>query len=426
MTDNRLSTARQSSSAFTSSPPSDVTGEQQQQENEKIMDNFIGKIIGDITAKNITKDISDNDNYSEALDYWDYYMDTMGDNEPSPGEVIHQTVLPIICAFGIVGILLTIVVLSRKNMCTSTNCYLLALAMADLLFLVIFSTSLWIHYFHDGTQTHYNYVIFVSYAMIFASVFLVSSVWLTVMLAIERYIAICRPFYAPRVCTVQRARIIIVVIFAVSFIVRTPNFWEHKIVSVFDTINNKTVWFIQNTEFAESASYTAIYPWIVEVAFTTVLPFVLLIILNMYLILAVRQSTAYIKRHSMVSENANQIVQREELQITTMLISVVVVFLLCQSPYVIYTAIASTASFHIHNPNFMIFRYVTLMLLSIKAAVNFIVYCWFSEKFLETLKRLLLIHYCNKLPRDYSGLTSSRLESFRRRSSVLTRDTTIV
>ena len=38
------------------------------------------------------------------------------------------------------GIILTLIVLSRKHMCTSTNCYLISLSVADLTFLLLFST----------------------------------------------------------------------------------------------------------------------------------------------------------------------------------------------------------------------------------------------------------------------------------------------
>lgn len=60
--------------------------------------------------------------------------------------VIGRFVLPLICMFGIVGIVLTVIVLSQKNMTTSTNSYLLALSIADLLFLIMLLT-VWVDLF---------------------------------------------------------------------------------------------------------------------------------------------------------------------------------------------------------------------------------------------------------------------------------------
>lgn len=64
------------------------------------------------------------------------------------GKVVGHFVLPVICIFGIVGILLTVIVLSQKDMMTSTNCYLLALSIADLLFLVMLIT-VWLDLFFE-------------------------------------------------------------------------------------------------------------------------------------------------------------------------------------------------------------------------------------------------------------------------------------
>jgi hypothetical protein len=73
------------------------------------------------------------------------------------GKVVGHFVLPVICVFGIVGILLTVIVLSQKDMMTSTNCYLLALSVADLLFLVMLIT-VWLDLFFEretpGRLTH--------------------------------------------------------------------------------------------------------------------------------------------------------------------------------------------------------------------------------------------------------------------------------
>lgn len=43
------------------------------------------------------------------------------------------------------------IVLSRKTMCTSTNCYLTALAVADLLFLLILSSQIYVNRAEDCT-----------------------------------------------------------------------------------------------------------------------------------------------------------------------------------------------------------------------------------------------------------------------------------
>ena len=77
---------------------------------------------------------------------------------PEAGRIIYRIVLPIICARGILGIILTVIVLSRKNMFTSTNCFLMALAIADLLFLLLFATTLADKEFCPHSKSFYHYV----------------------------------------------------------------------------------------------------------------------------------------------------------------------------------------------------------------------------------------------------------------------------
>lgn len=357
----------------------------------------------------------------------DHHNEVLGHEDlsaPGARNVIHGIILPIICAFGIVGILLTIIVLSRKNMCTSTNCYLLALASADLIFLVLLSTTLGEYMYEKDDHSFYKYSIYVFYASTFLDIFLMTSIWLTVILAMERYIAICQPFYAPHICSICRARAIIVAIYIATFFCRMPSFWASEVTEVFDPSTNTTFSYMTQTKFSLSNGYQKVYPWIVDVLLTTMLPFLFLLVLNVRLIWEVKKSTAYIQRNLIVAKNANHAVQREELQITIMLISIVLVFFVCQFPYIIYTAVASTNRFQTSTA-LSFFRYITMMLLSLKATINFILYCWFSEKFWVTLKRIFCLHYCTKFPHNYSDLANGSLYSLRRHSSVVTRDTSL-
>uniref|UniRef100_A0A8C3SAX9 Thyrotropin-releasing hormone receptor n=1 Tax=Chelydra serpentina TaxID=8475 RepID=A0A8C3SAX9_CHESE len=113
----------------------------------------------------------------------------------------------VICGVGIVGnVMVVLVVLTTREMKTPTNCYLVSLAVADLMVLVAaglpnISDSLagtWI-YGHAGCLgiTYFQYLgINVSSCSITA-------------FTVERYIAICHPMRAQTMCTVSRAKRII-------------------------------------------------------------------------------------------------------------------------------------------------------------------------------------------------------------------------
>ncbi|XP_030058603.1 thyrotropin-releasing hormone receptor-like [Microcaecilia unicolor] len=114
------------------------------------------------------------------------------------------------CVIGIVGnVMVVLVVFTTRDMRTPTNCYLVSLAVADLMVLVAaglpnISDSLagtWI-YGHAGCLgiTYFQYLgINVSSCSITA-------------FTVERYIAICHPMRAQTICTVSRAKRIIAVV----------------------------------------------------------------------------------------------------------------------------------------------------------------------------------------------------------------------
>lgn len=320
--------------------------------------------------------------------------------------VIAHIILPIICACGILGIILTIIVLSHKNMCTSTNCYLMALAIADLLFLVLLIPRLAENQLEADTQSYYTYQIYAAYSADIGNMCLLASIWVTVMLALERYIAVCKPFLAAKLCSVSRARMFIVSIFVTAVLVRVVNFWQYKV--HYYSNGNVSVHFLKHTEFSYH-QFWHIYALLVDVFLASVIPFVILLVTNILLIQAVRRSTRYLQRNQLAAPKSTSAVQREELQITIMLISVIIVFFICQAPYVIYVAIASMNKNNMMTSGFFLFKDITMLLLTLKSAVNFILYCWFSERFRATLKRTFCTQFClkvlNKKPMANSYIT---------------------
>ena len=331
--------------------------------------------------------------------------------------IVYRIIIPIVCVVGIIGITLTVIVLTRKSMRSSTNCYLTGLSIADLLFLLILSTRLLGNLFpRHGVQYHI-FIICMTYATIFLNTFLIASIWTTVMLAIERYIAICQPFIAGRACTVMRARLMIVVIYVCSFLCRLPNFWEHRVITLYDHVTNRSIVYMDSSAMHDNAAYRDVYPWIVDGLLSSILPFLLLLVLNVCLIVEVRKSSKYIKNNLLSTQDAHSSIKREELQITIMLISVVIVFFICQAPYVIYTAIVSINECIISD-SFHTLRYMTMLLLTTKSAINFILYCWFSEKFCHTLKKLICVSV-------FMRRASKNGHLYYRRNSTTTRETTI-
>lgn len=150
------------------------------------------------------------------------------------------------------------------------------------------------------------------------------------MLAVERYVAICRPFLATRLCTVRISVVVIGVVFLVATVCRLPNFFENRVSwyrDPSDPTNRTHAAYMEQTELVDDPGYVSVYPWIVDGTLTSIVPFVLLVVLNASLVREVHRSTRYLQRLSTAGASNTA---REELQISVMLIGIVVVFFICQ------------------------------------------------------------------------------------------------
>ena len=209
------------------------------------------------------------------VDY-DYSEQTPTSGLDTASTVVYRIVLPVICTFGVAGILLTLIVLSRKSMRTSTNCYLMALSVADLAFLLLLASL----FVHGAAQDSSAFHIYAVYAAIMTNVALMASIWLTVLLAVERYVAICRPFLTSRLCTIEVAVTAIVAVFILALASRMSNFWEHRISWYRDPAANRRVAYVEATELSFDHVYVRVYSWLIDGALASFVPFLALLVLN--------------------------------------------------------------------------------------------------------------------------------------------------
>lgn len=317
-------------------------------------------------------------------------------------QTLRDVVIPLICVLGMAGLLLTIVVLKRKNMTTSANCYLLGLTVADFLFLLLFLTRYAERLFEPDSPQLYLFHVYVTFSAIFMNVFVMASTWITVLLALERYVAICRPFLAANLLSVTRARVAISVIFVVCFLSRLPSFFAHVVLTVESPTHDGTnstvsLTYVTYSDFGRSALYRRTNLYVCDIILSSVLPFLLLLILNALLIFTMHASTEYSivpTSQSGVTSQRSSAARREELQVAAMLVSIVVVFFVCQAPYVVFHWVVLFRDVAQLN-YFEQLHFVALLLMCVKSTLNFVLYCWFSEKFWMTLKQLFKVKGCS-------------------------------
>lgn len=221
---------------------------------------------------------------------------------------VHGYIALVICLLGSAANSVNIAVLSRKEMASSTNTILTGLAVADLLVMldyIPFALHLYTGIGIAYNKNSYGWAVFVYFHSIFSQTFHTISIWLTITLAIWRFIAIKFPQKNRTLCNQKNTNIAIGVAYAVCPILCLPIYFamniqelnlsanENETISELDVMNSTTsdvtgerAYAIQMTENKDLL--TAIF-WIYSV-FIKLIPCVVLSILSVLLILKMKSS----------------------------------------------------------------------------------------------------------------------------------------
>ncbi|KAK3098860.1 hypothetical protein FSP39_023800 [Pinctada imbricata] len=288
-----------------------------------------------------------------------------------------------VITLGLVGNSLTIIVLTRRTMHSSTNCYLLALAIWDAFVLIgtLFLITLpeVSESFRDIVQPY-----IIVYVYPFALTAHMATLWLTVSFTVERYIAVCHPLKAARMCTIARARIVIICVSVVSFMYNLTRWFEYEIHQTYSNITNSTIVRPRKTYLSKSEIYREVYFFWLYLFIMFFIPLTSLAILNSFLILAVKKSQQ--QRKDM------NVRQSRENNVTIMLVSVVIVFMICQVPALIYnTAWAIDNKIVTTRYEWEVLSTVRNFMVTLNSCVNFILYCAFGQKFRRTFVRTFCV-----------------------------------
>ncbi|BFZ04128.1 hypothetical protein BsWGS_07167 [Bradybaena similaris] len=153
--------------------------------------------------------------------------------------VMSAIVGPIICCFGMIGNILSIITWCRPGMCSSTGRYLTGQAVADLAVLLMFLLCDSALYWNAELKYSLSYGIFFSYIgypLFFLSIVL--SIWITVGVTIDRYIMVCWITKSKQLCSLTRANIGLALITVNAFLINLPHFATFTVVYPDSTDHN--------------------------------------------------------------------------------------------------------------------------------------------------------------------------------------------
>ena len=296
-------------------------------------------------------------------------------------------IVSILCLFGFIGNTLSVVILCQdKDRRGATNWLLLSLSVVDSIYLF---TCLFIQTFNCIEQNT-NWIPWLSevfpylmpYMWAIGSIAQTATVWMVLLVTTDRYIAICKPLNT-QLRSTNRAMVGMALVALLAIVYNIPRFFERKIIYTFDPCTNKTIVKSEKTVLRNNDTYFLVYKTICFYIFRSIGPLLLLIFFNLQLISALR----------LVHRKQKEMTNRKRLRsenITTMLVAVVTVFIICEIPDSILRIL-----FLIHRSlnviDLEVLRYInvsTNLLLTINSSINFIIYCLIGKKFRKILHNL--------------------------------------
>lgn len=299
--------------------------------------------------------------------------------------VVHGVLLNAIGAGGLLGNALSVLVLSRPQMRSSINCLLVGLAACDtvLIFTSVLLFGLTAIYPYTGALRYYYYHIcphLTPYAYPLANVAQTMSVYLTLIVTVERWVAVCHPFRAKALCTSSRARWYVLGTATFAFAYNAPKFFEAQVVPEGDPETGEVIYCVRADVDFRTDRYVAVYIHWMYLVVMYIVPFSALAALNACIVRQVHRAQAERARLSRV--------QRRELGLATMLLVVVLVFFLCNLLPLVTNAFEVFLGDEFDNLDPLV--KTSNLLVTINSSVNFVIYVIFGEKF----KRVFLKIFC--------------------------------
>ncbi|ELU14310.1 hypothetical protein CAPTEDRAFT_183437 [Capitella teleta] len=306
----------------------------------------------------------------------------------------------LVCAFGLVGNALSIAVLHKYSRNSVATYLLKALAVMDNLFLasavVVQMCPAMAMHFGQTERLQQIYSFMQTFAWPLVHMIQMGTVWMLVVVACNRYIAVCLPLKAGHLCTKGKVQVQIIVLAVTIFVYNVPRFLEFNYRDVNETLpDNSTMTVSKNFGLSSMQVYNIVYENVSYWLFVFLLPLTVLLFFNVHLVRDLKKAQQYRR----VLKTSGRSV--EENNITLVMIVIIVVFIVCQTPasinqilyYVVDDSQKKTCSPYIR------FYHLANLLITINSSFNFVVYCLFRRQFQQELRALLCRHKKNGPPR---------------------------
>jgi len=346
-------------------------------------------------------------------------------------------IMPILAVITLVSNTIIIIILSRPGMQSPTNIVLLSMAVCDLS--TILTPTPWyvylfsLGYHQDSTWSPLSCFMYELVCITLPQAFHTASNWLTLALAVQRYIYVCHAPVAKQWCTLSRSWIFVILILMTAILTMLPRLLDrtYEVTSIaIGGMEEKEVCLFHLSSWTIRVLdvYFMLFWWF-RVIFVQVFPCISLVILNILLFSAMRRAEQRRRRLTINRTNNNlkknnaakqkrgtvgrrlsmfgfskeqrDRRQRDANSTTMMLIVVIAVFLAVELPLSTMAALHTISSSM--GEDFLDYNLVSNIILFINVIIclsyplNFAIYCGMSRQFRTTFRTLFLTPIRNRL-----------------------------
>ncbi|KAI0223871.1 FMRFamide receptor [Lamellibrachia satsuma] len=321
-----------------------------------------------------------------------------------------------IVVLGIVANVVSFVVLCNQKHRLTTTVMLQGLAVADTLVLLcaLLERCLIVAQEELHILGHYKDVhpyIFIYLYPVFYFLRLTDT-WLTTMLTVDRYIAVCHPLRAQRICTRVRTYKNMAAVVALALVFSIPRFFEYRFA------DNR--YGFGPTYLLKQQVYTVFYRIVLFFIFMYLVPMATLVYLNTRLLWELRMSDRFravlrqATRGCGTGRRKKQPAPASRKSVTVIVVTVVLVCIACN-----VTALVSHLLWSLHQCFRSLAHLKTArqyasnisnVMITINSAVNFFIYCLCSGNFRAELRR---VFSCQRVHRPTTVVSTRQLSKFK-------------
>ncbi len=303
----------------------------------------------------------------------------------------------IVAIFGIFGNLTTALILTRPSMRSPNNLYLTALAVFDTCLLItailIYSVEYVIEYM-DNFQMYVAWLTYLRFCFALSHISQTGSVYITVAVTIERFLAVCHPSRARYACTKRGASVSILGVTCFAILFNCTKFFELEIKRQ-SGCPRFSAYSLAAGPLTRTAGYQLIYSLWMSNIIMVFLPFITLLVFNSIIAWTIRKSLRHMYHNDRFSER-NELKEKSK-DATLVLIIIVAMFLICNLWGFVITlleVICGQRFLYSQWRKFYAFsREAINFLAMINSSVNFIIYIIFGKDF---RKELIVVYGCSE------------------------------